>query len=87
MISTTKNKIKNYLVKVIINGKPEELKNFGTSEIEVVDNMVDIPIVEEIVEILELETGKEWTGNGSLENLRKIKLQINSTSGGNHDFS
>ena len=49
--------------------------------------MVDIPIVEEIVEILELETGKEWTGNGSLENLRKIKLQINSTHGGNHDFS
>ena len=87
MISTTKNKIKNYLVKVIINGKSEQLKNFGTSEIEVVDNMVDIPIVEEIVEILELETGKEWTGNGSLENLRKIKFQINSTHGGNHDFS
>ena len=45
--------IKTYLVKVIIDGQEEELKNFGESELEVLDNMVDMIAVEEVLEIVE----------------------------------
>ena len=56
-------KIKSYLVKVIIDGQEEELKNFGESELEV-------------LEIVEEETGRKFEGSGSLENLRKLKKHI-----------
>ena len=69
-------KIKSYLVKVILDGQEEELKNFGESELEVLDNMVDMVAVEEVLEIVEEETGKKFEGSGSLENLRKLKKHI-----------
>lgn len=68
--------IKTYLVKVIIDGQEEELKNFGESELEVLDNMVDMIAVEEVLEIVEEETGRKFEGSGSLENLRKLKKHI-----------
>ena len=68
--------IKTYLVKVIIDGREEELKNFGESELEVLDNMVDMIAVEEVLEIVEEETGRKFEGSGSLENLRKLKKHI-----------
>ena len=55
--------IKTYLVKVIIDGQEEELKNFGEDELEV-------------LEIVEEETGRKFEGSGSLENLRKLKKHI-----------
>lgn len=69
-------KIKSYLVKVIIDGQEEELKNFGEDELEVLDNMVDMIAVEEVLEIVEEETGRKFEGSGSLENLRKLKKHI-----------
>tara|TARA_R100000149_G_C5849815_1_gene118943 strand:+ start:618 stop:872 length:255 start_codon:yes stop_codon:yes gene_type:complete len=69
-------KIKSYLVKVILDGQEEELKNFGESELEVLDNMVDMIAVEEVLEIVEEETGRKFEGSGSLENLRKLKKHI-----------
>ena len=68
--------IKTYLVKVIIDGQEEELKNFGESELEVLDNMVDMIAVEEVLEIVEEETGRRFEGSGSLENLRKLKKHV-----------
>lgn len=70
------SKIKNYLLKVLIDGEVEILKNFGSSEIEVLDNMVSLPVVDEVIEILEVDTGKKWNGGGSLLPLRKIKNKI-----------
>ena len=46
---------RSYLVKVLIDDEEEELKNFGESEMEVLDNMVDIPAVQEVLEITDLE--------------------------------
>ena len=69
-------KIKSYLVKVILDGQEEELKNFGESELEVLDNMVDMIAVEEVLEIVEEETGRRFEGSGSLENLRKLKKHV-----------
>tara|TARA_R100001015_G_C4630010_1_gene191324 strand:+ start:2055 stop:2321 length:267 start_codon:yes stop_codon:yes gene_type:complete len=69
-------KIKTYLVKVIIDGQEEELKNFGQSELEVLDNMVDMLAVEEVVEIVEEKTGRKFEGSGSLEDLRKLKKYV-----------
>tara|TARA_E500000318_G_scaffold96247_1_gene96487 strand:+ start:769 stop:1023 length:255 start_codon:yes stop_codon:yes gene_type:complete len=68
---------KTYLVKVLIDGEEEELKNFGESEMEVLDNMVDIPSVEEVLEITDLSTGRKWEGGGSLATLRAIKAAVN----------
>jgi len=69
--------IRHYLVKVVIDGKEDELKSFGESEMEILDNMVEIPAVDEVLEIEDLETGKKWMGGGSLEKLREIKSEIN----------
>jgi len=69
--------IRHYLVKVVIDGKEDELKSFGESEMEILDNMVEIPTVDEVLEIEDLETGKKWIGGGSLEKLREIKSEIN----------
>jgi hypothetical protein len=69
---------RSYLVKVLIDDEEEELKNFGESEMEVLDNMVDIPSVQEVLEITDLETGRTWRGGGSLEKLRAIKAEINA---------
>ena len=69
--------IRHYLVKVVIDGKEDELKSFGESEMEILDNMVEIPTVDEVLEIEDLETGKKWMGGGSLEKLREIKSEIN----------
>ena len=69
---------RSYLVKVLIDDEEEELKNFGESEMEVLDNMVDIPTVQEVLEITDLETGRTWQGGGSLEKLRAIKAEINA---------
>ena len=69
--------IRHYLVKVVIDGKEDELKSFGESEMEILDNMVEIPAVDEVLEIKDLETGKKWIGGGSLEKLREIKSEIN----------
>lgn len=68
---------KTYLVKVLIDGEEEELKNFGESEMEVLDNMVDIPSVEEVLLITDLSTGRTWEGGGSLATLRAIKAAVN----------
>jgi len=69
--------IRHYLVKVVIDGEEDELKSFGESEMEILDNMVEIPAVDEVLEIKDLETGKKWIGGGSLEKLREIKSEIN----------
>ena len=68
---------KTYLVKVLIDGEEEELKNFGESEMEVLDNMVDIPAVQEVLQITDLSTGRTWEGGGSLATLRAIKAAVN----------
>ena len=68
---------KTYLVKVLIDGKEEELKNFGESAMEVLDNMVDIPSVQEVLQITDLSTGRTWEGGGSLATLRAIKAAVN----------
>jgi len=69
--------IRHYLVKVVIDGEEDELKSFGESEMEILDNMVEIPAVDEVLEIEDLETGKKWIGGGSLGKLREIKSEIN----------
>ena len=38
--------------------------------------MVDMIAVEEVLEIVEEETGKRFEGSGSLENLRKLKKHV-----------
>ena len=81
MVSAIENRTKNYLLKVIIDGEVQEFKNFGKDVIEVLDNMVDIPIVQEVLEIEEKDTGKKWSGGGSLKPLRDIKSKIKKIEG------
>ena len=81
-----KDFINTYIIKVKIDGNEEELKNFGESELEVLDNMVDISIVDEVTEIRELNTGRVWQGSGSLKGLRKIKSKLNKIKGNFNDI-
>tara|TARA_B100001939_G_C16771116_1_gene542683 strand:+ start:225 stop:485 length:261 start_codon:yes stop_codon:yes gene_type:complete len=81
-----KDFINTYIIKVKIDGNEEELKNFGESELEVLDNMVDISIVDEVTEIRELNTGRVWQGSGSLKGLRMIKSKLNKIKGNFSDI-
>ena len=81
-----KDFINTYIIKVKIDGNEEELKNFGESELEVLDNMVDISIVDEVTEIRELNTGRVWQGSGSLKGLRMIKSQLDKIKGNFSDI-
>ena len=81
-----KDFINTYIIKVKIDGNEEELKNFGESELEVLDNMVDISIVDEVTEIRELNTGRVWQGSGSLKGLRIIKSKLNKIKGNFNDI-
>ena len=80
MVSAIENRTKNYLLKVIIDGEVQEFKNFGKDVIEVLDNMVDIPIVQEVLEIEEKDTGKNGQ-EGSLKPLKEIKSKIKKIEG------
>ena len=81
-----KDFINTYIIKVKIDGNEEELKNFGESALEVLDNMVDISIVDEVTEIRELNTGRVWQGSGSLKGLRIIKSKLNKIKGNFNDI-
>ena len=70
-----------YIIDVIIDGKPETLKTYTSSLTQALDVMVSLDTVVNIKKIIRTKDNKEWVfKTGKLENLRELrKLITNKT--------
>ena len=64
------------------NNKPTELKNFGVTPEEVIDNIVQLPNVAYLYHIKRLKDDAVWDFDAELEPLREIRKMISRTDGG-----
>ena len=73
-----------YIATVIIEGnkKPSELKTFGNTPEEVIDNIVQLETVSYLFHIQHTETKEIWDFDADLEPLREIRELIMKTDGG-----
>lgn len=66
-----------YIIDVIIDDKPEQLKSYSDSLFAAIDNMVSFDSVKSIVKIFRIKDGKEWNfNNGALERLKELRNEI-----------
>ena len=73
-----------YVATVLMEGnnKPTELKNFGVTPEEVIDNIVQLPNVAYLYHIKRLKDDAVWDFDAELEPLREIRKMISKTDGG-----
>ena len=73
-----------FIATVLMNGetKPTELKNFGESPEEVIDNIVQIEGVQYLFHIERIKDGEIWDFDAELEPLREIRDLIMKVEGG-----
>tara|TARA_R100001530_G_scaffold109720_1_gene77082 strand:+ start:828 stop:1088 length:261 start_codon:yes stop_codon:yes gene_type:complete len=70
-----------YVIDVIMDDEPEQLKSYAHSLYAAIDNMVALGSVQSIVKIFRTEDKKEWDfNNGTLERLRELRDEIISES-------
>ena len=72
-----------YVATVLMEGEdtPTELKSFGITPEEVVDNMVLLPNVEYLYHITRLRDEEIWDFDTELEPLREIRKLITKAGG------
>ena len=72
-----------YVATVLMEGEdtPTELKSFGITPEEVVDNMVLLPNVEYLYHITILRDEEIWDFDTELEPLRELRKLISQTGG------
>jgi len=72
-----------YIATVLMEGSktPTELKSFGLTPEEIVDNMVLLPSVEYLYHITRLRDEEMWDFDTELEPLREIRQLISKTGG------
>tara|TARA_R100000329_G_scaffold137185_1_gene118193 strand:+ start:896 stop:1180 length:285 start_codon:yes stop_codon:yes gene_type:complete len=72
-----------YVATVLMEGEdtPTELKSFGITPEEVVDNMVLLPNVEYLYHITRLRDEEIWDFDTELEPLREIRKLITEAGG------
>ena len=72
-----------YVATVLMAGetKPTELKNFGTTPEEVIDNIVQIDSVNHLYHVRRLKDDEVWDFDADLKPLREIRELIIQTSG------
>jgi len=72
-----------YIATVLMEGEetPTELKSFGITPEEVVDNMVLLPNVEYLYHITRLKDEEVWDFDTELEPLRELRKLISQTGG------
>jgi len=72
-----------YIATVLMEGEetPTELKSFGITPEEVVDNMVLLPNVEYLYHITRLRDEEIWDFDTELEPLREIRKLITKAGG------
>ena len=64
-----------YLVEIITDEGKDTIKTFGSSAIDVVNSMVDLPHIKELGEIIRTKDKESWIFSKqiSLEKLRSLK--------------
>ena len=64
-----------YLVEIITDEGKDTIKTFGSSAIDVVNSMVDLPHIKELGEIIRTKDQESWIFSKqiSLEELRSLK--------------
>tara|TARA_Y100000004_G_scaffold53760_1_gene59805 strand:+ start:3138 stop:3422 length:285 start_codon:yes stop_codon:yes gene_type:complete len=72
-----------YVATVLMEGEktPTELKSFGITPEEVVDNMVLLPNVEYLYHITRLRDEEVWDFDTELEPLRELRKMITENGG------
>ena len=72
-----------YVATVLMEGEdtPTELKSFGITPEEVVDNMVLLPNVEYLYHITRLRDEEIWDFDTELEPLRELRKMITENGG------
>jgi hypothetical protein len=72
-----------YVATVLMEGEntPTELKSFGVTPEEIVDNMVLLPNVEYLYHITRLRDKEVWDFDTELDPLREIRKMITATGG------
>ena len=72
-----------YVATVLMEGEntPTELKSFGITPEEIVDNMVLLPNVEYLYHITRLRDKEVWDFDTELDPLREIRKMITATGG------
>lgn len=67
-----------YLVEIITDEGKDIIKTFGSSVIDVVNSMVDLPHIKELGEIMRTKDQESWIFSKqiSLYELRSLKLMI-----------
>jgi len=73
-----------FIATVLMAGEttPTELKNFGDSPEQVIDNIVQIEGVSYLYHIERLKDGEVWDFDAELEPLREIREMIMKTDSG-----
>ena len=72
-----------YVATVLMEGEqePTELKSFGDTPEEIVDNMVLLPSVDYLYYIIRIKDEKFWDFETELEPLREIRKMIEESGG------
>ena len=72
-----------YIATVLMEGEevPTELKSFGITPEEVIDNIVQLPNVEYLFHIMRIKDEEIWDFDTELEPLRKLRQMIMETEG------
>ena len=72
-----------YVATVLMEGEetPTELKSFGVTPEEIVDNMVLLPNVEYLYLIMRLRDEEIWDFDTELEPLRELRKMITENGG------
>lgn len=63
-----------YIVDVVIDNKPQQLKTYSASNVEALDSMISFTDVSKIIRITRTEDQKSWDfNNDDLEKLRELR--------------
>ena len=63
-----------YIVDVVMDNKPQQLKTYSASNVEALDSMISFTNISKIIRITRTEDQKSWDfNNDDLEKLRELR--------------
>ena len=69
--------MREYIVTAQIDdGTEDDIKSWGKSISDVIDNMVLLPVVKDMIQVIRKEDNEKWYLKGTLEPLIKIKQSL-----------
>ena len=69
-----------YIIKVVIEGKPHILKTYCNNIVSAIDTMINIDSIEDILYITRTKDSKKWSlSNVNMKELRDLRKEIDET--------